>query len=315
MNDKGPDVQNEVRRLKEEISTLNESHIDIKKTITDLNRRINSLQNRLQISENKLKRNKKILDESSSEIKMLDGEVNELKISITEKAREIEELQGLLKINKINTDSNIKDIRQDTTKRFQNINRTISQQTIYWFIAAAFLAMLSAIVYLIMKNKIVASTDTLDNQIIKTRETFAEESIKLDSKLVELLETQFNVINQQSGAAESGNTEQDHTFPLKVGLEIHRMRKRISNMPEDTKGINALKNSLKRLKEQFNDNGYEMINLLGKPYLEGMTVDPRFIPSDELNPGEHIITKVIKPQINFNGVLIQISEVEVSTGD
>ncbi len=30
----------------------------------------------------------------------------------------------------------------------------------------------------------------------------------------------------------------------------------------------------------------------------------RFIPSDELENGQSIITKVIVPQVNFNGVMI-----------
>jgi len=76
-----------------------------------------------------------------------------------------------------------------------------------------------------------------------------------------------------------------------------------------------LKNSLNRLEEQFNDNGYELIDLMGKPFVDGLSVKARFIPSDDLNPGEEIITKIIKPQINFNGILIQVADVEVSTGD
>lgn len=93
------------------------------------------------------------------------------------------------------------------------------------------------------------------------------------------------------------------------------MRKRIDNMPSDIKGLGALKNSLQRLEETFNHQGYEIVDLLGKPFTDGLTVHARFVPSDELNPGEQLITKVIQPQINFDRVLIQAAEVEVSLGE
>jgi hypothetical protein len=105
-----------------------------------------------------------------------------------------------------------------------------------------------------------------------------------------------------------------HELPLKLGLEIHRMRKRIEHMPARTPGLGALKNALKRLEESFNEQGYELIDWLGKPFSEGLTLHARFVPSEELTPGEQIITKVIRPQINFNGVLVQAAEVEVGVG-
>jgi len=109
-----------------------------------------------------------------------------------------------------------------------------------------------------------------------------------------------------------GDTPQEnHALPLRLGLEIHRMRKRMANIPADTKGLGALENSLRRLEESFNDRGYEIVDLLGKPFTEGMTVHARFAPSDVPDSGEQLITKIIQPQINFEGVLIQPGEVEV----
>ncbi len=123
---------------------------------------------------------------------------------------------------------------------------------------------------------------------------------------------------KRSGDTQSPTPESpapaDHILALRVGLEIHRMRKRMEQMPEKTRHLKALKNSLKRLEDAFNDKGYEMIDLLGKPFSDGLTLHARFAPSDELQENEQIITKVITPQINFKDVLIQAAEVEVSSG-
>ncbi|OQX10731.1 MAG: hypothetical protein BWK80_45425 [Desulfobacteraceae bacterium IS3] len=120
-------------------------------------------------------------------------------------------------------------------------------------------------------------------------------------------------LNRDIRQALSNNTaEADHSMPLRIGQEIHRMRKRIANMPKETKDIRALENSLKRLEECFNESGYEIIDLLGQPFVEGLTVHARFVPSETCRPDEKIISKVIQPQINYNGVLLQAAEVEVS---
>jgi HAMP domain-containing protein len=107
----------------------------------------------------------------------------------------------------------------------------------------------------------------------------------------------------------------DHTIFIKVANEIQRMRTRVRNMPENTKGIGALNNALRRLEEGLNDNDYKLIDLTGQKYVEGLTTDARFVPSEKIETGQEIITKTIKPQVNYKGVLVQISKIEVSIGE
>ena len=45
-----------------------------------------------------------------------------------------------------------------------------------------------------------------------------------------------------------------------------------------------------------------------------MTVEARFIPDKNLKEGEEIITRVIKPQVNYKDTLIQAAQVEVAQG-
>jgi len=46
-----------------------------------------------------------------------------------------------------------------------------------------------------------------------------------------------------------------------------------------------------------------------------MDVIATFIPSDEIEIGKQIITRVIKPQVNFKGQKIQAAQIEVSIGE
>ena len=45
-----------------------------------------------------------------------------------------------------------------------------------------------------------------------------------------------------------------------------------------------------------------------------MTIDANFIPDENLNEGKEVISRVIKPQINYKGNLIQPAQVEVAQG-
>jgi len=45
-----------------------------------------------------------------------------------------------------------------------------------------------------------------------------------------------------------------------------------------------------------------------------MNLQATFIEGEDLNEGDAIITRIIKPQINYKGKLIQAAQVEVSQG-
>jgi hypothetical protein len=111
------------------------------------------------------------------------------------------------------------------------------------------------------------------------------------------------------------NPEINNQLAFKVADEIVRMRQRIALMPSDIIGIAQLSKSVDRLEDELNILEFEIPDLLNKPYDDGMTIKARFISSEIIKSGETIITKIIKPQINYKGQLVQIAEVEVSTGE
>lgn len=86
-------------------------------------------------------------------------------------------------------------------------------------------------------------------------------------------------------------------------------------MDEKTKGLKQLSASVKRIQDNFASNGYELVEMLGKPYKEGMKVTANFIPSEDIEKGKEIITRIIKPQVNYQGIMIQSAQIEVSLGE
>lgn len=209
------------------------------------------------------------------------------------------------------TVSKISSSNKQTQGQIQDINQTISHRTLYWIIAILAATLLSLIVFFVLRNKLSSSTRNLDLQIAKTNQTLQNEAIKLDSKLVEILQSQLSILKEERKSKGAVTSETDHKLPLKVGEEIHRMRKRIENMPQDVKGLSALTNSLQRLEEEFNESGYTFEDLLGKRYVRGMQVEARFVDNPNVPKGEEMITDVLRPEIKYKEVVIQVAKVEV----
>lgn len=235
--------------------------------------------------------------------KQIDSISTELAISQSN----IQQIADSLHLSIINGSS----VNKQTQSQIQNINQTITNRTLYWIIGILAVVLLCVIVFFVLRNKLSSSTQKLDLRIAKTNETLQNEAIKLDSKLVGILQSQLTILKEERKSKGTVTSETDHKLPLKVGEEIHRMRKRIENMPQDIKGLSALTNSLQRLEEEFNDSGYTIEDLLGKKYVYGMKVEARFVDNPNVPKGEEIITDVLKPEIKFKDEVIQVAKVEV----
>lgn len=217
--------------------------------------------------------------------------------------------------------TNVSSSNKQTQSQIQEINQTITNRTLYWIIGILAVALMSIFVFFVLRKKLSLSTRNLDSQFAKTsqaiksiantNEAIQNDAIKLDSKLIEILQSQLNILKEERKTKGINMDETFHKLPLKVGDEIHRMRKRIENMPQDVKGLSALTNSLQRLEEEFNDSGYELEELLGKKYDDGMKVEARFVDNPDIPKGEEIITNVLRPQILYKGVVVQFAKIEV----
>ena len=165
-----------------------------------------------------------------------------------------------------------------------------------------------------VKDPLLLLNNLVGRQGAFSTKKIESEQLKLDQKLIELYDLQLSEQNKEIKNSSKQNDEIDHTLALKVGDEIIRMKKNLYNMPDDTRGVRQLSKALQRIQDTFKVNGYEMVEMLNKPYVEGMKVVVNFITDENLEKGKQIITKIIKPQINFNGKMIQSAQIEVSVG-
>jgi transketolase N-terminal domain/subunit len=90
------------------------------------------------------------------------------------------------------------------------------------------------------------------------------------------------------------------------------MQKNLIQMDEKTKGLKQLNSSVQRIQDNFAANGYELVEMLGKDYNEGLKATVNFVQDEDFEDGKRIITRIIKPQVNYKGTMIQTAQIEVT---
>ncbi len=273
----------------------------LEQQISRLTEQVNSLQSQLNSVRNQNRQLRTELDTAKSEIHSLaeqhKASSEQLGQRVETNNNEIESLSLQLTTN--DTKAN---------ERITTLDDSLSKNTLYWIIAVLAIALLSVVIFVILRKQIFKEKAALSKHI-------NEEAIKLDSKLVEVLETQLHLMKEERASAPPKAEEIDHTLALKVADEIVRIQTNLSRMDQETKGLKQLSSSVRRIKDNFEANGYEMVEMLNQRYNEGMKVVANFRPDETLEAGQQIITRIIKPQVNFKGVMIQSAQIEVSQGE
>lgn len=159
-------------------------------------------------------------------------------------------------------------------------------------------------------RKAQSSFEAAQESIRTAHKKMQEETIQLDNKLIQILSNQTITA---STITESG--EVDHSLTLKVADEIVKIEMNLSHMDKSIKGYKQLSKGVQRIKDNFMANGYEIVDMLGKPYQAGMRVAVTFVTDETLESGKQIITRIIKPQVNYKQVMIQAAQIEVSQSE
>ena len=190
----------------------------------------------------------------------------------------------------------------------------IHQLTVWGIWAIVALLIVAIVIYIVLHRGISKGTDAISS-IRAAQDNLEEESVKLDTKLVELLDKQLSIEKNQAKADTSVAQQvasPDHSLALKVADEITRIEKNLSRMDPSVKGYKPLVKAIDRIKDNFKANGYEIVTYLGQAYNEGMRINPEFVIDETLPEGIRTITSVSKPQVHFKGELIQKASVTVS---
>lgn len=247
----------------------------------------------------------------------LKSEVTSLISTISAQSNEIDSLKSVL----VETQSSVADLadslninisstRDQIQTNSDNLNRTIAKksQTGLWiFIAIAIVLAVIAFVF----GKLIAKRG---NQVA----SLSAKADKLNEEIVNRLSSEMSemqTISKQIGSistATGGKSETEQKLITTLADRITFMEMTLYKMDNSVRGHKQLSKSIKQMKDNLLANGYELVDMLGKDYHDGMKVTANFVEDENLPEGKQIITGIIKPQINYQGKMIQSAQITVS---
>lgn len=246
-------------------------------------------------------------------------EIKTLDYKLSQAAKNIDSLrnQTQINLNTINqTNQKLTTSETNANQRISAVDESLSKNSLYSIIGVLIAILGSGIIYwLLSKRQQTDKTDIID-QLSKTKTSIEESLVKEFDKQTELMETQLHLIEQQKATTQiTPNVEIDHSLALKVADQVTLIERSINLMDDKTKGLQRIRNSITTLKDNLSANGYEMPELLGKQFNQGMkAIVTSSIPDENLKKEDEIITRIIKPQVNYNDKMIQAAQIEVSVG-
>lgn len=209
--------------------------------------------------------------------------------------------------------SSLQDAKEGFASRIQATDEKISGQetslknkTMWGIIIALVVLAISALLTFLLNRKGNEKIDALQSKAEKLNEEIVN---RMSSEVGDIQKISAS-IGTLSAAGASSQNEQDLIKALADRITFMEMT--LYRMDPSVRGYKQLTKSISQMKNNLLANGYEIVDMLGKPYHEGMKVTANFVEDDNIEHGQQIITGIIKPQINYQGQMIQAAQITVS---
>ncbi len=208
----------------------------------------------------------------------------------------------------------IKETGDKNEGKITEVSKSLSKNSLYGIIGVLSAILLSGLLYWLLSKRQQIDKTEAETQLTNAKKSIEEEQVQINTKLAELYNGQMELLKNER-KSNPNNREVDHSLPLKVADEIVKMQMNLVHMDNKVKGHKQLTIAVTNVFDNFKANGYEIIDILNKPYKEGMNMQATMEPDPSLKEGEQIIRRIIKPEIQFNNKIIQHAQVIVAYGE
>ena len=236
-------------------------------------------------------------------IESQNAEIDSLKSEIANTAQCIDALAYSLNVNITNTRSEI----QTSSETLSNSIAKKSQTGLWIFIALA----LALVIVAFILGKLIAKRGNEVASLSAKADKLNEEIVnRMASEMSEMqnISKQISTLSNAPGAS----PESEQKLITTLADRITFMEMTLYKMDSSVRGHKQLSKSIKQMKDNLLANGYELVDMLGKDYHDGMKVTANFVEDEDLPQGKQVITGIIKPQINYKGKMIQSAQITVS---
>lgn len=281
------DLHQQITNLEALVFGISNNYSQTEKRIALLEQQNKALTNKLDLSDKRVSDSLSIL---KNQITSNTGNINLLGDRIDE------QYDGLN--NQLNQTETA--VKTNEDKRYKSV--------IWGAVISAFIIVLLVILFLILRQRINKKGDDIEQLRNRANDLNNQIVERMDKELGELTK----IVSQTASSTASTNVDPDHSLVKALADRITFMEMTLYRMDPAIKGHKHLTKSIKQMKDNLLANGYEIVDMLGKDYVDGMKVSPSFNDDETLENGKRIITGITKPQINYKGQMIQAAQITVS---
>ena len=270
------------------------------------------LENQVHLLKTEIKTLKQSQQNSSSKTKILLQTVDAQAKSVDSLRHELSNIKDELEQSSSNIKKDINATNENLNSTEKAMKSAINTKSVYAGLIGLLALILSVVIFVIHKKKAYQSAldfESVDKQIASLndeQQKLQENIVVSNDKLISAIEKQAVAVQSQSR-----NEEVDHSLALAVVNELTRIQQNLNFMDPTVKGVSQLKNRAKAIWTTLNSKQYEIPELIGKVYHEGDNIIATMELNEDLEEGTNRIKRVIKPQVSYNGKLIQTAEIVV----
>ncbi len=279
-------------------------------TPDSLNGQINAMNTRMAELEKRVEASEKNINTLGESVSDNSGRTIALADSVNAIAGQTAAIESSLN-NTINEVNEKLGTEIETTKSDLNAVKTdAGSMKSYGFLLLGIVIVIVVGLYLILRKRI--GDGSMDLKAVKeANRRLEEQSVELDTKLANLLEQQLRM-NDSLRNATPVTAEPDHSLVLSIANELMRIEQNLAFMDPKTKGVSQLRNRAAAISASLRKKGYEIPQLIGTEYNEGLNMEATMEEDDTIDSNKMIIRRVTRPAVLFNGKMIQAAAVAVA---
>ena len=205
---------------------------------------------------------------------------------------------------------------QNAQTQMAQLGGDVEKNRLYWIIGTLVTLLLGGIVYWLLGKRIRSDKNDVESQITNAKIASENKIKQLDDKLVEIYDKQLKIVDEVikslGNSKEQEGGEKDHSLVLKVADEVTKIQMNLEVMDKEIRGYKHLKKYSETILDNLKAYGYEIPQLIGMNYNSGLNMVATLEFDESIESGKQIIKRIIKPQVNFEGKMIQAAKVTVA---
>jgi len=198
--------------------------------------------------------------------------------------------------------------------RTEQQSLSIKKRTVVFLIGGLLVISAFLITLVIASRNIRKAGSSLKKKITDVQGELEAKTVTVDSKLLQLAQKQLLLLQRESSTLENSN-EANHSLVMNIADEIVRIQQNMTHMDPNIQGYKQLNRAINSILSDMENGGYEIPDLVNKSFNENMKAIVHMELDTALEQGQQIIKRVIKPQVNYRGKMVQAAEIIVAYND